>query len=700
MVNKLIFSSSPKTDICDKCSDVHNVQNQGELYDTAMKLIDSLLKEFSDAQIRVFRPDKETEYLSHSSKESEVHEILPRYKEPTTNEASSSIKMKIMDKMPHTHKATKKASADKILSIDKVPEIDKTLVNKIVHSSICNILKECSSQESICENVNSNGENLARSLTTSVINEIFQHQLNLMFCDEVPASACLPLESKDVVKQVQKVAQTASKECQTSSPYTIMLPYKFLEDAVSALLSKIFPTIPNTNTTSKTSEDNLYTELEFLQMKLVSTVAAEISKDEDMIIQYVESLHPNDDEIIQLVVQSIYNNLLPQFGSQEIIQNCVISGCRLLSETIIDLVLREVAAHAHKLSCNIIEEVAVKFLSKLLSTFPRVRKGRTKSLEPEMKTITSKILNSFQEFISKSKIKLVQPAKESSTVPLADNETIEKVVNSVYTSVLKHSGSHTSIFKDLLGNSNALSDIIGFLMVKEISNSEFQPQVEEEVSNSELVLEAVKILEKVVKIIDELKSQEKSSPRKCSASDAQVVEEASALFLAKLPKLPSAASKDAKILSKPELGKIASQLTKSVSAEISRSNISLVASDPEEHPLNTENIELVSQPGALKDLYDTRGSHIAFPKKVASLIVDGISSVPLYQSLRKILSLSNCCQSGSNIENTEAATNKTVESKATLVKRAIAELDMASSKSLAEASASCQEKKSKSKVSD
>jgi hypothetical protein len=70
------------------------------------------------------------------------------------------------------------------------------------------------------------------------------------------------------------------------------------------------------------------------------------------------------------------------------------------------------------------------------------------------------------------------------------------------------------------------------------------------------------------------------------------------------------------------------------------------------------------------------------------------------KSLRKILSLNNCCQSGSNIENTEAATNKTVESKATLVKRAIAELDMASSKSLAEASASCQEKKSKSKVSD
>lgn len=32
----------------------------------------------------------------------------------------------------------------------------------------------------------------------------------------------------------------------------------------------------------------------------------------------IKSLHiPNDDEIIQLVVQTVYNNLLPQFGSQE-----------------------------------------------------------------------------------------------------------------------------------------------------------------------------------------------------------------------------------------------------------------------------------------------------------------------------------------------------------------------------------------------
>lgn len=80
-------------------------------------------------------------------------------------------------------------------------------------------------------------------------------------------------------------------------------------------------------------------------MKLLSIVTTEISKDENMIIQYVESLHPSDDEAIQLVVQSLYDNLLSQFGSQEGIQNCAASGCRILSETIVDLIRREVTGN-------------------------------------------------------------------------------------------------------------------------------------------------------------------------------------------------------------------------------------------------------------------------------------------------------------------------------------------------------------------
>ncbi|XP_076721948.2 fibrous sheath-interacting protein 2 [Callospermophilus lateralis] len=680
IVNILVFSSSPEPQICDKCLKANDDQYQAELYETAMKLIDSLLKEFSDAKIKVFRPHKGNQFLPHADKISSDSTGLPKCKEPTTDEASSSIKAKSVDKVSHMHKMTEEALSDKLLSLEKSQSIDKTLVNKVVHSSVCNILKENRSQESICKKINSNRENLARSVTSAVIDEIFQHHLNLIFCGDVPNSACFPLESKEVVKKVQKVVQTASKECQTSSPYTIMLPHRFLEDVISALLSKIFnfQSISNSKNKAKSPEGKKSTELDFLQMKLVNTVAEEISRNENMVVKYVESLHPNDDEIIQLVVQSIYNNLLPQFGTREVIQNCVASGCRLLLETIVDLVLREVAGNqlqnyfcgeltphqcaevdstvenilkdiiqtaspqssqAHKLSYNVIEEIAIKFLSKLFSVFPKGGKEITKSLENEMQNITLKILKSFQEFISKSKIKLVSPTKESPTVPLADNASIENIVNSVYDNVLKHSGSHTSVFKDLMGKSNVLSDIIGFLMVKEISNSEFQLQGGEEVSSSELALEAVQIMEKVVKIIDELKSQEKSSSRKGSVLHAKVLEEALALFLAKLLRLPSASSKDTNNLTKPELSKIASQLTKNVTAEISKSSISLVAADSEEQSLEPESMEMISQvidsvysnvfqqSETNKEFYDTKDTSIVFPKNVASLIIDGVSSV-------------------------------------------------------------------------
>ncbi|XP_041578411.1 fibrous sheath-interacting protein 2 [Vulpes lagopus] len=684
MVNKLIFSSSSETQICNRYQNGSDDENQAELYDTALKLMDSLLKEFSDAQIKVFRPHEENQFFPPADKASSVPKAPPRHKKPTAEETSSSIKKMTGDKMPHMPKMTEKPSSDKIPFLDKIQLIDKTLVNKVVHSSVCNILKEYKSQDSICKNIKSNGENLARRLTSAVINEIFQHQLNFILCDEVLASACLPLESKDVVRKVQKVAQTASKECQTSSPYTVMLPHKFLGNVISALLWKIFSTVSDAGV--ETSEYNWFTKLDFLQMKLLNTVTTAISKDKDMTIRYVESLHPNDDEIIQLVIHSIYNNLLSQFGSQEVIQNCVASRCRILSETIVDLVLQEVSGNqlqnyfsgeltphqctevdkvvenilkdviqtadapqpppsrVHILPYNIVEEITVKFLSKLLSMFPNVDEERTKSLETDMQRISSKILNSIQEFMSKSMIKLVPPAKELPTVPLAnreDNSIIEKVVNSVYASVLKHSGSHTSVFKDLMGKSNVLSDVIGLLMVKEISNSEFQPPVEDKVSSSELVLEAVNIIEKVLKIVDEFKSGEKSSSKKPPMLDARLLEEALALFLAKIVRLQSISCKDAKTVSKPELNKIVSQLTKSVTAEISQSNINLVAADPE-YLLNSESIEMISQvidsvysnvlqqSGTQEELYDDlKRTNTVFPKKVASLIINGVSHLPV-----------------------------------------------------------------------
>nr|XP_051683469.1 fibrous sheath-interacting protein 2 isoform X2 [Oryctolagus cuniculus] len=681
IVNKCIFCFSPNTD--DACQNVASDVNSDELYDAAVKLIDSLLKEFLEAQMKASNQDQRNQSFSSTDTFSSAHKVSLRQEEPPVNKVSPEIKMIIRDKIPSMNKMsseTKMSPSDEVLLIPKTPSVDKAFISKVVNSSLSSILQQYESQYSICKDINSNGENLAKRLANAVLEEIFQHQLNLLLHDEGLPSICLPLESKEFMKKVQKVPQTSCKECQTSRPYTVLLPHEFLENIMSSLLSKIFFTVANTSML----QDNLYTELDFLQMKLVGTVMTEISKDECMIIEYVQSLHPNDDEIIQLVVQTIYNNLLPQFGSLANIQNCITSDCRMLSESIVNLVVREVTGNqlqtyfsgeltphqcteidnvvenvlkdivqttevpqceppqAHKLPFHIIEEIAVQFLSKLLSVFPTVGKESNKTLHAEMQKIISKILDSFQEYMSKSQIKVVPQTKESSTISLAESETIEKVVTSVYNSVLKHSGSHISVYKDLLGKSNFLSDIIGFLMVKEISNSEFHPQVEGEASGSELVLEAVKIMEKVVKIIDDLRSKEKASSRKSVVLDALFLEEILALFLARLAMLPSASSKNTKNLSKFELNKMSSQLTKSVTAEISRNNISVVAAYPEEYFLNPENRETVlqivdsvynqalQQCGTQEELYyDVKGTNHFFPNKVASLVFSKVLNCPL-----------------------------------------------------------------------
>lgn len=696
MIKKLIFSSSSEIKTyTDKKENVKDDEIETEIYNTAMKLIDSLLKEFTDAQIKVFRSDKESQNYSSVSTSSAspklppVNKVPPMNKVPfmNTDKSSFSTKEITVNKMQNMSKISEKPSLSKSTFLDKISKIDKTLVNKIVHSSICNILKELRSQDFTCKNIKINGEKIAKILTSTVIDEIFKHELDIRLCDEVRDSECLPQESKGIVKESQKVVETASRECQTSSPYTIMLTHKFLEKIISALLTKIFSSVHNDK--AETSEGDWFTELDFLQIKLVSTIKTEIAKDEDMIIQYVECLQPSDDEIIKIVVDSIYNNLLSQFGSNHTLKDCASTGCKILSETIVDLVLREVTgnqlqnyfsgeltpnqcaevdsvvenilngvfqtastpqnalSHCHILPYNIIEEIAVKFLSKLLSMFPKVEKEKSKSLENEKQKIASKILNSLQDFISRSKVKLVPPVKEVPTVASANKATIDKVVDTVYGRVLKHSGSHTSVFKDLMGKSNVLSDIIGFLMVKEVANTEFQPQVQE-ASSSQLVLEAVKIIEKVIKILDESKTPDKSLSKKDIMLDTTILEEALALFLAKVVKLPSASSKEEKNLSKIELNKIASQLTKSVTAETSKSNISLVNADAEEHVLSSESIEIISrvvdnvyskvlqQSGSQQELYDDiRKINNLFPKKVASLIISSVSNISSDTTLSK-----------------------------------------------------------------
>lgn len=149
------------------------------------------------------------------------------------------------------------------------------------------------------------------------------------------------------------------------------------------------------------------------------------------------------------------------------------------------------------------------------------------------------------------------------------------------------------MYKDLMGRSNVFFDIIGFLMVKEIFNLEFYFLVEEEVLSFELVLEVVKITEKVVKIIDDFKLKKKFLFEKEVVLDVRILEEILVFFLVKLIKLLSVLSKDVKNLLKFELKNIVFELVKFVVVEIFRNNISIVIVNFEEKFLSLESIEMI-----------------------------------------------------------------------------------------------------------
>lgn len=85
-------------------------------------------------------------------------------------------------------------------------------------------------------------------------------------------------------------------------------------------------------------------------------------------------------------------------------------------------------------------------------------------------------------------------------------------------------------------------------------------------------------------------------------------------------------------------------------------------------------------------LGETSRGHAAKVVKPLETEVVSPKTTTSTSSLRKFLALSKCCHptSGENIDSIETTGNQMVEPNKTHVKRAVAELDMASSKSLAE----------------
>ncbi|XP_038604347.1 LOW QUALITY PROTEIN: fibrous sheath-interacting protein 2 [Tachyglossus aculeatus] len=626
IVNKLVSPSPPGGRDRGE-AEAEAGEGNGELFEAAMRLVDSVAKELSEAQVRILRREGE---------------------------------------------AGGPASAD------------RAAVDRAVHSSMCGVLRDYGPPEAIRAHLEEGDAELAKTLTGAVVTGLLEHRIDPAPSGEGPDPPCSTLEPEEVVRRVRQASGRSARGPRTPAPATVTLPHAFLEDLITVLLARIFsPPAAPPRASPGAGAPGGFSEQGFVQMKLVSMVMTEISKERSLRIQHAEFLGPGDDEVLRAVAESIYARLLPQFGSPAALRKCAAGGCSVLSETIADGVIREVSgeplrtyfsgeltpgrcgevdavvddilrgigeavgppppsppARERSLPSDVLEEIAVKFLTKLLSGYPWGDSGEEDdgSPETEMAGIASKVVGSLQELLSRSQIRLVRLVSEACSSQAGAGELTDRIADAVYQGLLSQAGSLGAVFEDLLGEGDALADAIGSLMVREIENSEFRPGPTGEAApgRGDGGLEAGGIVRRVLGTV----GGPKAAPRADPPPIATLVEEVRALFLEKVAALPRAGP-PYKGLSEPELHRAASRLKRSVEAEVSKSDVGPETAGLTEDVLNTEDVEMVSQvvdsiyctvpreAGPDEDLLDElRGLGGDLLEKAAGPIGDEISAIP------------------------------------------------------------------------
>ncbi|KAJ7303288.1 hypothetical protein JRQ81_012228 [Phrynocephalus forsythii] len=492
---------------------------------------------------------------------------------------------------------------------------------------------------------------------------------------------CRPLELGEMAQKVLQQVKKAATPAFASRPSPLLVSQRFIHEVLAFLLSKILP-LPTAASTSSDTED-LCTEFDFVHMKLLSKVMAEISKDPNAEVQYLDRVQPNR-VVSQTVANSVYNHLLPEFGSPSAVEKCIKAGCTILLERIVEFVLREVSgskmqayfleerqrqqeaveaereleeryreepkllegetplrSHLKGLSLIILEEVAARLLSKIFHSFP-MDDVDERDLD-SVREVARKIINSLQGLISKNKLKVRQP-EHLDDLGSEDSQTVGEVVDSVYTDLLQHSSSETSLYEDLTSENKDLANRVACFMVSEISRRDFQSGSESEAesprSSSALRLESDKIIQKFLGDMEAEKAKKDSLGAQVPMVPVAFLEEILTRFLTNIFLAQcDLGFHERKNLSKTDVNVIVGLLKTSVEKQISKNKIGLVASPDNQPMLDPEYEELVNQvvhsvirnvmekSGSQLELYnDMTTNQVIFPEQVASIIINEVSS--------------------------------------------------------------------------
>ncbi|XP_078244431.1 fibrous sheath-interacting protein 2 isoform X1 [Pogona vitticeps] len=556
--------------------------------------------------------------------------------------------------------------------------VEKMEVAKIIHASLCGILQDQGSGALIGTDQESQ-RLLVERLTSALKKEILGYRIQEMPAKTSQVPLCKPFEFGEMAQKVLREMKKTSPSPLVSRPGPLLVSHRFIHEVLAFLLSKILP-LPTAASTSADIEDQC-AEFDFVHMKLLSKVMSELSKDQNTEVQYLDRVQPNR-VVSQTVANSIYNHLLPEFGSPSAVEKCIKAGCTILLERIAEFVLQEVSgnkmqeyfleeqnrqreameaereleeryeedpkpvkaktqlrSHLKGLSIIILEEVAARLLSKIFCTFPMDNVDE-RDLD-SVREVARRIINSLQGLISKNKLKVRQP-DDMEDLDSEDSQTVGEVVDSVYTDILQHSSSETSLYEDLTNENQDFANRVACFMVSEISKRDFQSGSESEEESPSpsraIKLESDKIIQKFLGDMEAEKAKKKSSGVQTPVVPVVFLEEILSRFLTSVFLAQYDLGIHEKSLSKTDVNEIVGLLKTSVEKEMSKNKIGLVASEdqPTLDPQLEEKVNQVvhsvisnvmEKSGSQQELYnDMTTNQVIFPEQVASIIINEISS--------------------------------------------------------------------------
>ncbi|XP_069469846.1 fibrous sheath-interacting protein 2-like [Ambystoma mexicanum] len=334
------------------------------------------------------------------------------------------------------------------------------------------------------------------------------------------------LESKTPLTSVQTtlllqtgVRNTLQKNLNhISHPQLIVLSCTILDEIVAKFLIKLFFNCTGMATSSK--DITLASQVKSITQLLLSALTSSIFEKQIHIAhdnRERDYIHPKDNKTAEKIVEAIYSKVYQLCGSHWSIYKHFGTKSKGLPQTVASLMLASmsnypfqpchasgilsnkylgkessyfvkrvlnylsslpplchtVEAREHGVCIFFVEGIVNQILTKIFMSCNVVQSSRASStLQPELRTIAEKFINTLLKKMLQSKMSVTKQVKDQNILHPDYKHVIAAVADSVYIRALKEYGCTANLWKDVTFGSYVVPERIACLIIKEISKYE------------------------------------------------------------------------------------------------------------------------------------------------------------------------------------------------------------------------------------